>query len=84
LIGRCRAKPPPQNFPDERLPDRLILHAAGVLARSYNLILNIHDRAKHVRSAGKFTPLNAPTRKRPMPSFSAMPREIPSSWSWWN
>jgi len=55
------------------------LHAAGVLARSYNLILNIHDGAKHVRSARKFAPLNAPTSKEPMPSFSAMPRENPPS-----
>jgi hypothetical protein len=58
---------------------RPILHAAGVLAQPYNLILNIHDRAKHVRSASKFAPLNAPTSKEPMPSFSAMPREIPPS-----
>jgi hypothetical protein len=59
--------------------DRQILHAAGVLARSYNLILNGHDGAKHVGSASKFASLNAPTSKNPMPSFSAMPREIPSS-----
>jgi hypothetical protein len=55
------------------------LHAADVLARSYNFILNIHDCAKPVRSASKFAPLNAPTSKKPVPSFSAMPREIPPS-----
>jgi hypothetical protein len=43
------------------------------------LILNSHDGAKHVRAASKFAPLNATTSKKPMPSFSAMPREIPSS-----